>query len=172
MRKGGLWAMLCWFAGCMGGTGVSDGELKVTEIRLVNYGLFRETEVTHVREAKEGEQLVGDKLVEIRKEHVRTTDQIEARKGVLFGIEFAIIGEPTGSEVEIDVVHEHPTIEPPSGPTYGTQNYTVKRRIGEAHHALYMIEEDWEVVTGPWTIQIRCQGKKLLEKKLELVKAR
>ena len=170
MRSGVLVAVCMLLNGCAVVRQASTGAVQVLEVRLVGYGLYRETEVEKVRAAKDDEELVGEKLVEIRKEHVRTTDRIETKKGVLFGIEFEIAESGDGSEVEIEVVHLHPPIRSPSKAEYTRQNYTVKKKLGLPHHALYMLEDDYELVTGMWRIQIHCQGRKCLEKSFELVK--
>ena len=150
-------------------TSLVTGE--VTRIRLVNYGRYEQKEIKNIRPSAEDEKMIGKQIVEIHQKHLQKTSRIKVGKGVLFGIEFKLVGKPLNSQAEVEVVHTHPPIKPPLPETeFSEQKYKVTAKIGSVCHALYMIENDWEMVEGKWTIQVNYHGRTLLEKTFELVR--
>lgn len=143
---------------------------ELTEVILKQYGLFEETSITSDRPADKRETLIDEVLVEVKSRHIETTDVINAEIGVLFGIEFEIVGKQNGEKVEIEIMHQHPPIVPPGKQPISMQNYFVHREIGKIHHALFLMENEWEVVEGAWIIKINYKNKTYLEKQFALVK--
>jgi len=145
------------------------GEPLVKEIRIIDYGLFEEISVKDSRPTTQGENIIDNTFVEVETQHKQTTDIIKPEIGVEFGILFKIIGEPLEKEVEIEVIHEHPSIYSPDKKIPITkQNYFTKKKIGDTNHALMLISEKWEIVHGEWKITIKHKDKKYLEKVFKL----
>lgn len=150
---------------------VYANDIMIRDIQLTDYGLFEEVSTKKSRMLRPDESIIDNVLIEVEARHKQTTDIVKSEIGVEFGILFNIIGEPAGKEVEIEVIHEHPPIYLPDKklPVI-QQSYFIKKEINEVHHALYLIENDREIVEGDWKISIKYKNKIYLEKVFKIIK--
>jgi hypothetical protein len=96
------------------------------------------------------------------------TASIPAQIGVRFGIEFKVNGMPAGKSVTLKKV----TVFPPGGlhsPAVAQTLYrneaTTDGNIGETSYTGYKFDDPWELVPGPWAIELWYGGRKLAEQK-------
>lgn len=104
---------------------------------------------------------------------VKQTDEIQAEIGVQFGFRYIVRGVPEGAKAQISMV----TILPPEGlrntktgdVKYRNQ-HTVYNTLGKKSFRAYLIEEEWEIVSGKWTFQLFHENRKLAEKTFTVFK--
>lgn len=154
-----------------GGTSCAPREPSIRRVELVSYGLYTHGPVKFQRHANPHEPLIDGIYSEADVSHIQTTDSIPVRSNALFGVEYRVVGTPPDGSVEIEVVHVHPEMSLPCQKPFSTQNYSMRKKIGEVHHALYKLVLPSEMVYGPWQILIKAGDKVYLEKTFTLVKA-
>jgi hypothetical protein len=98
---------------------------------------------------------------------LRATTTVEGRLGASFGLEYALIGKPTGASVPITIVVRLPKagLKNPAKAerTYREQWVPAAKPIGSSHFVGYTFEHAWEVVPGLWIFEIWSDGEKLGE---------
>jgi Domain of unknown function (DUF3859) len=99
------------------------------------------------------------------------TTTVPARKGIRFGYEYRLVGEPDGALVPV----RKTTIFPPRGLRNGRtgevflrSDITERWSIGSPVLNGYSIDEDWEAVPGTWILQIWVGERKLAEMEFTL----
>ena len=137
-------------------------QVKVTAAEIVEYGTYTAEIQTAKRDSK---GVLQSDLGDIS--HVATTTTVPAQHGVRFGYRYKIIGTPVGATIPIKFV----TVFPPAGlspptmtqPIHNSEvNETLK--IGDTGYHDYGLDDPWELVPGPWTIQLWYGKTKLAEK--------
>jgi len=102
---------------------------------------------------------------------VEQTTRVPARKGLEFGFEYVIKGQPAGDTVEVTNKYLHPPVtNPQTKKSFTSQTTSAKQKIGKTAYVGYKFEQDWEAVPGGWTVQVFCQGKKIAEKSFQVIK--
>ena len=102
-----------------------------------------------------------------------TTTRIPARRGMGFGIRYLVVGAPEGTTVPIRVVWRLPAPglrNPKSGNTYRESTSNIDVAIGTPRLRGYSLDEDWEIVTGDWTIELWSGERRLLSRTFTLYK--
>jgi hypothetical protein len=145
--------------------------VKAAEIEggeVLKFGIFK-TEAIRT-EAASG-AAAGAKVVIKNQKLVEPTTRIPARKGLEFGFEYVIKGQPAGDTVEVTNKYLHPPVtNPQTKKSFSSQTTSTKQKIGKTAYVGYDFEHDWEAVPGEWTIQVFCQGKKVAEKSFQVIK--
>lgn len=98
---------------------------------------------------------------------LQATTTVEGRLGVSFGLEYALIGRPTGASVPITIVVHLPKagLKNPARAEriYREQWTPAPKPIGGSNIVGYTFEHAWEVVPGLWSFEIWSDGQKLGE---------
>ena len=145
--------------------------VKAAEIEggeVLKFGIFK-TEL--IRTEAVSEAAGGTKGVVKNQKLVEATTRIPALKGLEFGFEYVIRGQPAGDTVEVTHRYLHPSMtNPQTKKFFGSQTTRGKQKIGRTAYVGYEFEDDWEAVPGEWTIQVFCQGKKIAEKSFQITK--
>jgi hypothetical protein len=98
---------------------------------------------------------------------LQATTTVEGRLGVSFGLEYALIGRPTGASVPITVVVHLPKagLKNPARPerTFREQWTPAPKPIGGSNIVGYTFEHAWEVVPGLWIFEIWSDDQKIGE---------
>jgi Domain of unknown function (DUF3859) len=137
-------------------------QTKVTGAEIVEYGIYT-AEIQTAKRDSNG--VLQSNLGDIS--HATTTTSVPARHGVRFGFRYKITGTPDGATIPLKFV----TVFPPAGlsppnmaqPIHNSESgQTVK--IGDTGYHDYGFDDPWELVPGPWTIQIWYGKTKLAEK--------
>jgi len=106
-----------------------------------------------------------NQLVNTRKLQATTT--VEGRLGVSFGLEYALIGKPSGASVPITIVVHlpKPGLKNPARAEriYREQWTAAPKPIGGSNIVGYTFEQAWEVVPGLWNFEIWSDDQKLGE---------
>jgi uncharacterized protein DUF3859 len=95
------------------------------------------------------------------------TTTVPALVGMKFGYRFKVIGPEAGALVDLKYVARFPKqglTNPAKGKTFGTSEFHSMAVVGEVTYRGYSFDHDWEVETGPWTLEIWHRGRKLAEK--------
>jgi hypothetical protein len=104
---------------------------------------------------------------------VSDTTTVPARRGVGFGFEYRLVGEPGGAKVSVRSVTIFPAgglRNPKTGQTFQRSEYVETKSIGEVLLKGYTLDEDWEVVPGLWGLQVWSGDLMLIEQYFTLVK--
>ena len=98
----------------------------------------------------------------------RRTDRVPASVGTSFGVKFVVVGRPSGEIVELRTVLKIPppgVRNPKTGNVYRETSITVQKVIGhDGSLTGYTLDEDWELVTGPWTLELWLGDRRMLSK--------
>jgi len=101
-----------------------------------------------------------------------TTTTVQAESGIRFGFIYRVVGKPTGQTVQLRMV----IIYPPEGvksPQSSTPLQSAERqiavRIGAIEFSGYTFDDNWELVPGPWKMQLWLGDRKLAEKEFTVV---
>jgi len=140
---------------------------EITGGKILKYGIYTATEVKIVK--AEG-TAAGKRRISEDAEILENTTQIPATIGKGFGIRYVINGKPDGRQINIRVKVAHPPMKNPEKEKAVTiSEYTRKAKIGTIIWNDYTFDEEWELVTGKWTIQIYYKDQKLLEKTFTVI---
>lgn len=144
--------------------GLGPAQARTPELKgleLLAAGIFEED----TSEAGSGEKKLP------RYKLIKETDRIPARRGLLFGIQYDVLGEPPGAQVEVEYTITTPGLARP-GLTglLKTVRSVWKRNLGQRHFNGFAFDVDWELVPGTWTMKVWHQEKVLIEKSFEVVR--
>ena len=98
---------------------------------------------------------------------------IPLQKNVSFGYRYKIVGKPKGAPVELRrvTIFPSPGVRPPSSSKLIERSERMlKRSIGETGHTSYMLEDDFELVPGTWTLEIYVGQRKLVSQAFTVTK--
>jgi hypothetical protein len=137
----------------------------VTGIDFTEYGIY-------TADKKNSQRNSAGVLQSTRIRHAMTTTTVQAEPGVRFGFIYRVVGKPTGQIVQLRKV----VIYPPEGvksPQSSTPLQSAERqiaaRIGAIQFSGYTFDDYWELVPGPWKMQIWLGDRKLAEKEFTVV---
>jgi hypothetical protein len=100
---------------------------------------------------------------------LESTTNVPARIGIRFGFRYEIFGTPTNAPVTLTMVRKHPPIKNTmTGKIETEETYPLRSRIGKTYTSVSFDEES-DLVPGPWTFEVRCEGKKLCEQSFLVV---
>lgn len=137
-------------------------QAQVRGIEIVTYGIYTAELQSSKRDIQGIRQNISTNI-----RHAATTTTIPAQRGLRFGFEYKVIGAPSGKTVSLKSV----VIYPPAGlrspavaqPIFRNET-TSAPKIGAKHYEGYRFDDAWELVPGPWTIQLWYGDRKLAEK--------
>jgi hypothetical protein len=139
--------------------------LTAIEVALIDEGVYetlgdtKNVEAPQTAAGKVGEH-GGLELLE-------ATRTLVAEKGVTFGYRFALKGPYNGTVGGFEMHAEHPSMLGVDGKSHTSQTVPIEIDFegGLAYHdVVYVLSEDFEVLPGNWTLEIRFQGKPLISR--------
>jgi len=139
----------------------------VERATITKFGIY-ESKVTHT-ENSAGTATGTVNSVDYKFTSETTT--VPARRGVGFGFECRLVGEPGGAKVPIRSVTIFPAgglRNANTGQTFRRSEYIENKVIGDRLLKGYTLDEAWEVVPGTWTFQVWYGDDKLLEESFTL----
>ncbi|HEY3641334.1 MAG TPA: DUF3859 domain-containing protein [Xanthobacteraceae bacterium] len=138
-------------------------QVQVRSVEIVRYGIY----TAELRSSARDNQGVQENIsTNFRRADATTT--IPAQSGVRFGIEFKVIGAPANKSVSLKKVVVFPAagLHSPAIPeTLYRNETTADATVGEITYAGYKFDDPWELVPGPWSIQLWYGGRMLAEQK-------
>jgi hypothetical protein len=94
---------------------------------------------------------------------IQSTTNVPAKIGTRFGFRYRIKGSPTNAPIVLTMVGEHPPYKnPKTGKSQARDEYQLESWIGETYTS-YLLENEWELIPGPFKFEVWHQGKKLCE---------
>jgi uncharacterized protein DUF3859 len=150
--------------------GVLAQEAHVDQIEVVGKGLYR---VETGERTPEAGLPAGAVASPVTFTNIEKTSTVPARVGVEFGLEYKIVGEPSGAEVTLEFVNTYPgagLADPNSPEPLRESRFKKMKPIGKVLYFGYGFENDWELVPGTWTFEIWSDGRKLAEEKFTVIK--
>ena len=102
---------------------------------------------------------------------VTSTSTLVAKKGVSFGFRFALKAPLNGRIPGFEMLTSHPPMRVADGIVSTSQTTPIEIEFtdGAARDGnIYMLSEDFEVLPGIWTLEIRYKGKSLMSRKFTL----
>lgn len=144
-------------------TGPAWAQVQVRSVEIVEYGIYTADLQSSKRDSQGIKQSVSTNF-----RRAATTTVVPAQTGVRFGIEYKVVGAPGGSAISLKKVMIFPSagLRSPavSQPIFRNETTTTSK-IGEISYTGYRLDDPWELVPGPWTIQLWYGDRKLAEKK-------
>jgi hypothetical protein len=150
-----LLCLVCCFAGA------AIAQPRVERVEIVEAGLLEARKIDSVATpgTASGKTSVLDSIV-----FYELSRQVPARLGVQFGARYRIVGAPDGETTSIRTKW----VLPPPGmrnPLTGAVTHVDEAEesvvIGTDRLAGYKLGQEWEVVRGPWILEIWAHGRKL-----------
>jgi hypothetical protein len=133
-------------------------------VEIVEWGLYR-SDLMGKEPSPEGPSGTRNIVDNVRLQQATTT--VPALVGMKFGYRYKVVGGRLGSTVRLKHVTRFPkqgVTNPASGKTYVTDEYHGIAFAGLTLYRGYSLDHDWEVETGPWTLEIWHEDRKLAEK--------
>jgi hypothetical protein len=138
--------------------------ISVTGAKVTEVGIYQAKVLTDQTNAA-GVQLQGIDEFKL----VRSTTNVPARIGVRFGFRYEILGTPANAPVMLTMVVKHPPIKnPATGKLETKDTYPLKSWIGKTYTS-GSLDDESDLVTGPYTFEVWHEGKKLCEQSIQLV---
>ena len=125
----------------------------VRSVELVEYGTFRKTQLQG--DASASNTITGQMHGVAEAVLVQRTADIRAELGTSFGVRIKLAGEPDGLVVPCTAKCFHPRYtDPATGRSSDAEEWTNYVPIGRAAYIGYTFDNDWEIASGRWTIQV------------------
>lgn len=151
----------------LGAGSASAQSAKIQRIDIVEYGLYTVNE-TNCRRDDQG----IDRCERSDVHHAATTWTIPAQQGVEFGLIYHVVGTPKGASVALkrDWLLPNPGFLEPGKPPLKRIDRTDNVVIGDTTYVSYGFDDPWELVPGPWILEIWSGDRKLTSQTFTIVK--
>jgi hypothetical protein len=106
-------------------------------------------------------------------QHNATQRNVPAQIGVTFGFRYKVVGKPAGATVDLKKVINFPApglLTPNSSNRVSKAEFDVEAKIGDTNSELYTLEENFELVSGVWVLEMWQGSRKLLSQPFKLEK--
>ncbi len=137
---------------------------EIDRVEIVEWGIYRDKR-TGVAPAPLSVTGTTNLVTNVRLQQKTTT--IPALVGMTFGIEYKVVGARPGSMVRLRCVTRLPQqglTNPGTGKTFAVSEFETDALVGGTTYMGYSLDFDWEVETGPWTLEIWHGDRKLAAK--------
>jgi hypothetical protein len=137
---------------------------RVDGIEIVDWGIFRNDRHAIVPDP---DSAAGTRNIVGNIQLQQATTTVPALVGMKFGFHFRVVGSPPGGIVTLKFVTRFPRqgiTNPNSAKTFPSTEFYSSAVVGATSYRGYALDYDWEVETGPWTLEIWHEGRKLAEK--------
>jgi hypothetical protein len=137
---------------------------QVDRVEIVQWGIYRTDRLGDVDNPRSptGTSYIA---ANIRLQSATTT--IPALVGLTLGFYYKAIGAPPGARVVLKYVIRFPRqglTNPATGRTFRVAEFESSTVVGGLRFEGYTFDYDWEVETGPWTLEIWHGDRRLAEK--------
>jgi len=141
---------------------------QIQRIDIVEYGIYTADKRDCHRDAQGVERCDRSNV-----RHATTTWTVPAQLGVEFGLKYRVIGAPNGAQVTLkrDWLLPEPGFHPPSPkePIHRLERTDITA-IGNTVFVSYGFDDPWELVPGPWVLEIWDGGRKIVSRTFTVVK--
>ncbi|MCA9791433.1 MAG: DUF3859 domain-containing protein [Candidatus Eremiobacteraeota bacterium] len=142
---------------------VAPGWAEVTSIKIVEWGLYGKADERNQVDSEFTTTGTIHAVEGVRLQ--RRTQEVVARKGTRFGIQF--VGEGEGFDrkgIVVRVLHP-PMKNPKTGKFTTADQWPAEAQVGISHFTGWLFENDWELVEGDWAIQLIDDQGQLIDQK-------
>lgn len=154
--------LLIALAGCGSQTKAPQG------VQLLEYGTFRK--LSSERDVRDPGSTTGTRHAVAQVALVECTTNVPARIGTSFGFRVRFPGIPSNKVVPCTAKCLHPELhDSSSGRTSVIDQWDTSGLSGEDGFIGYTLDNAWEVVPGPWTLQVFLDSKLVVEKTFNVV---
>jgi hypothetical protein len=143
---------------------------QIDRVEIVEWGIYRD-ERTGVAPAPLAVTGTTNLVTNVRLQQKTTT--IPALVGMTFGIRYQVVGGRPGTMVRLRCVTRLPgqgVTNPRTGKIFAVSEFETDAVVGSTTYLGYSFDYDWEVETGPWTLEIWHDGRKLAEKTFQVTR--
>jgi hypothetical protein len=151
------------------GVSTAQAQIQVDRAEIVRFGIYTADAVSNTP-GDQNNQIALRTIDNLQLALATTT--ITAQLGVRFGIQYRVVGQPSGGDVTVHTILRFPAggLHPPtsSQPVYVSERDPVVK-LGEVTYRGYRFDNSWEQVPGTWTFEVWHQGRKLAEQKFTVV---
>jgi len=137
-------------------------------IELLEYGTFRKLVSTN--DVSDPGSLTGVRHAVAKVALIQSTTNVPARIGTSFGFRVKFDGKPSDVLVPCMAKCLHPKLtDPTSGRSSEVDQWNISGLTGKDGYIGYTLDNDWELVPGPWTLQVFLDSKLVVEKTFNVV---
>jgi hypothetical protein len=134
----------------------------------VEYGTFRK--LSSDKDVSDPGSLTGTRHAVAEVALIECTTNVPARIGTSFGFRVKFPGASSNKVVPCTAKCFHPELHnPSSGRSSEIDQWDTSGISGENGYIGYTLDNDWELVPGPWTLQVFLDSKLVLEKTFNVV---
>lgn len=137
---------------------------QVESIEIVEWGIYRADRAGEIP-SPSSPSGTSNLATNIHLQQATTT--VPALVGITFGLRYKVVGPPPGTAIDLKLVVRFPkqgVTNPAKGKTFSSAEYETSAVVGAVAWEAYTLDYEWEVETGPWTLEIWHDGRKLAEK--------
>jgi|GEM_PF-1379933 len=133
----------------------------VDSVEIIDYGIY---EVEHEEQSIPVKTTANGSIQPITTEILLLqTNHIPYKLGTTFGFTFIINGHPDKAPINVEVIIRHPAFKK----TDGTMTTSIDRvpwtyEIGEKSGYMYTLDNDNEMVSGKWSMELWHNKKKII----------
>lgn len=140
---------------------------RIDRIDIVEYGIY-----TADKQACHRDDQDIERCDRVNVRHAATTWTVPAQLGVEFGLKYRVIGAPSGVKVVMkrDWLLPEPGFHPPGSQPINRLDRTDTGTIGDVIFVSYGFDDPWELVPGPWVLEIWYSGRKITSQTFTIVK--
>ena len=151
----------------VGVSGASAQAARIERVDIVEYGIYTVNEANCHRD-DQGIQRCDRSDVR----HAATTWTIPAQHGVEFGLKYRVVGAPKHAQVTLkrDWLLPPPGFLAPNKPAVTRLDRTDTVSVGDVTYVSYGFDDPWELVPGPWILEIWDGHRKLTSQTFTVVK--
>jgi hypothetical protein len=136
----------------------------VERVEILEWGIYRTDDVGKLVNPRSPS---GESYLAANVRLQQTTTTIPALVGVTLGFRYKVVGAPPGAKLTLKYVIRFPRqglTNPATAKTFLSMENDSPTLIGGIKFEGYTFDYDWEVETGPWTLELWHGGRKLAEK--------
>lgn len=139
-------------------------------IQLLEFGTFKKLASGDNVQAPGA--IAGARHTVKKVELLESTTNIAARIGTSFGVLVKMPGDANGVVVRCSARCVHPRLsDPSSGHSSEVEQWDSSGMAGEEGYIGYTLDNSWELVPGPWTLQVFMDSKLVIEKTFNVYSA-
>jgi hypothetical protein len=140
---------------------------QIQRVDIVEYGIYTVNETNCRRDAEGIERCERSDV-----RHAAATWTIPAQHGVEFGLKYRVVGAPKGAHVALkrDWLLPGSGFLAPGKPPLKRLDRVDNVAIGDTNYVSYGFDDPWELVPGPWILEIWDGDRKLTSQTFTVVK--
>jgi hypothetical protein len=138
------------------------------DLQLLEYGTFRK--LSSEGKVSDPGSITGTRHAVAQVALIECTTNVPASIGTSFGFRVKFPGTRSDNVVPCTAKCLHPELyNPSSGRSSVIDQWDASGLSGEDGYIGYSLDNDWELVPGPWTLQVFLDSKLMLEKTFNVV---